>query len=83
MNDFLVWCRLKKRTGSIIHADLLDTSIIEGGKICMRKNVTEIKYFYSWRNPFKKVTNAKKKQVPFIKHSNEDCKHREFDGLRR
>jgi len=75
INDILVWMRLKHRVGNIVSAEILDVSFVEGGGICTRSEVSEIKYEYHWKNPFKNIGNAKKREVPFEKHTNPDCRH--------
>ena len=73
LNDFLVLCQLKYRVGVIIKGEIINVSMIAGAGICTQSRVDEIEYKYYWKNPFKKVINAKKKKTPFEKHSNPIC----------
>lgn len=77
LNDLLVRFQLKQRVGLITKSEIIDTSIVRGAGICVQSRVDEIEYKYYWKNPFKKVTNAKKTKTPFFKHSNQTCSHRE------
>lgn len=77
LNDFLVWCRCKTRIGKITDGSIIDVSTVMGGGVCVKSRVEAIEYVYAWCSPFEKVTNAKKKKVPFIKHTNPDCPHQE------
>ncbi len=69
INDFLVWCRLKQRTGLIKEANPNGFSLMEGGNVSFSMDVTKIDYVYKWIRPFKKITNAVKRTVPFHKET--------------
>jgi len=80
MNEFLVWLRIKRRICRILEAEYENVSYCcvpnisgNGNHFCVQSLVTKVEYIYEARNPFKKVTNARIKTLPFEKHTNPNC----------